>query len=179
MNFTPAAEATGAVVAAITDDQLGLPTPSPDHTVGTLLAHVDALSVGLAYTARKAAAPPDPGTLRPGWRSRIPAQLLELARRWEDPAAWTGRTAAGGVPLDAADAGMFALDEIVVHGWELARATGRPYATDEAAVRACADFLDGAARSSALFGPVVEVPPDAPAIDRLIGLTGRDPNWRR
>jgi uncharacterized protein (TIGR03086 family) len=73
---------------------------------------------------------------------------------------------------------MFALDEVVVHGWELAVATGRPYPADEAAVRACAEFLAGAERSPELFGPVVEVPADAPALDRLVGLTGRDPAWR-
>lgn len=27
------------------------------------------------------------------------------------------------------------------------------------------------------FGPRVDVPEDAPAIDRLVGLSGRDPRW--
>jgi uncharacterized protein (TIGR03086 family) len=73
---------------------------------------------------------------------------------------------------------MFALDEIVVHGWELAVATGQDYPSDEAAVRACAEFLAGVPRAEELFGPVVEVPAGAPALDRLVGLTGRDPAWR-
>ena len=29
-----------------------------------------------------------------------------------------------------------------------------------------------------LFGPPVSVPDDAPLLDRLLGLTGRDPAWR-
>jgi uncharacterized protein (TIGR03086 family) len=142
--------------------------------------------VGLVGTARKTDPPPDAppprdgdaAELADGWRERIPARLDALARAWGDPAAWEGSTQAGGVPLEAAAAGMFALDEIVVHGWELAVATGQDYPADAAAVRACAEFLAGVPRAAELFGPVVEVPADAPALDRLVGLTGRDPAWR-
>ena len=28
-----------------------------------------------------------------------------------------------------------------------------------------------------IYGPVVEIPADAPVFDRLLGLTGRDPAW--
>jgi hypothetical protein len=29
-----------------------------------------------------------------------------------------------------------------------------------------------------IFGPVVAVPDDASAMDRFVGLTGRDPEWQ-
>lgn len=29
-----------------------------------------------------------------------------------------------------------------------------------------------------LFGPVVDVPADAPLLDRVIGLSGRNPSWK-
>jgi hypothetical protein len=29
-----------------------------------------------------------------------------------------------------------------------------------------------------VFGPVVPVPDDAPLLDRVIGLSGRDPGWK-
>ena len=35
-------------------------------------------------------------------------------------------TAAGGVDLPGEVAGIVALDELVVHGWDLAKATGQP-----------------------------------------------------
>ena len=52
----------------------------------------------------------------------------------------------------------------------------RPH--DEHAVNACADFLVDQPRDSSLFAAVVDVPGIAPAIDVLVGLTGRDPAWR-
>jgi uncharacterized protein (TIGR03086 family) len=185
-DFAPAVAATSAVVRGVPGDALGCPTPSPAYTVGDLLDHLDGLSWWLQYTARKVPIPGDGDTARPasaellapGWRERIPQQLAELAACWRDPTAWEGDATAGAVTLPAAAAAMFALDEVVVHGWELARSTGQPYAPDEPTVRALVDFLREQPRSEELFGPVVEQPPGAPAIDVLVGLTGRDPAWR-
>jgi len=74
------------------------------------------------------------------------------------------------------------LDELVVHGWDLARATGQPFQPDdahlaeiEATVRQLRGDNDGAIPG--LFGPAVTVADDAPALNRVLGLTGRDPSW--
>ena len=69
------------------------------------------------------------------------------------------------------------MDEIVVHGWDLARSTGQRYNPDPRAVQACAEFLLEQPRNPEIFGPVVPVPDDASPLDRLVGLTGRDPGW--
>jgi uncharacterized protein (TIGR03086 family) len=183
-DFGPAVAATSAVVRGVPDDALGRPTPSPAYTVGDLLDHVDGFAHWLQYTARKArvpdvaSRPAAAASLAPGWRERIPRRLAELAGCWRDPSAWEGQATAGTVTLPAAAAAMFALDEVVVHGWELARATGQPYEPDEPTVRVLIAFLREQPRSEQLFGPVVEQPPAAPAIDVLVGLTGRDPAWR-
>ena len=72
-----------------------------------------------------------------------------------------------------------ALNEVTVHGWDLARATGQDYAADPGAVAECAGFVaefDAPANDDGgLFGPPVTTPADATAIDRLVGLVGRDP----
>lgn len=90
-------------------------------------------------------------------------------------------TRAGGVDLPGGIAGAVAVDELVVHGWDLARATGQEYAPDPAALRASYGFLLAAAedetRGGGIFGAVVPVPDDAPLLDRAIGLSGRDPGW--
>src|SRR5438128_2331553 len=105
------------------------------------------------------------------------------ASRWCDPDAWTGMTKAGGVDLPGEVAGLVALDELVIHGWDIARTTGQAYDCDTPSLEAVHAFVSqfsepGQEEARAgLFGPVVEVPDDAPLLDRVIGLTGRDPAW--
>ena len=69
--------------------------------------------------------------------------------------------------------------EQVIHGWDLARATGQDPAMPVEAVEAllpfAEQFLANVPRDGHAFGPIVAVPDDAPAIDRLLGLTGRTP----
>ncbi|WP_349827845.1 TIGR03086 family metal-binding protein [Brevibacterium litoralis] len=72
--------------------------------------------------------------------------------------------------------------EYQMHGWDLAVATGRPWAPAEDAVLASLDFapamltpdFQGPGKP---FAPAVEVPADSPALHRLLGLSGRDPHW--
>lgn len=77
---------------------------------------------------------------------------------------------------------VVALDELVVHGWDLAVATGQEYRSDDDSVRRCLAFAesvgDDPEARAGLYGPVVPVPADAPLLDRLLGATGRDPRWQ-
>lgn len=75
---------------------------------------------------------------------------------------------------------VVALDELVLHGWDLARATGQPFDVEPADAAALLPFLERSASpegTPGLFGPAVPVPADAPVLDRLVGLAGRDPGW--
>ena len=67
----------------------------------------------------------------------IPDRLAALAEAWRDPAAYTGLTMAGPVEMPGDEAALVALDEVTVHAWDLAVATGQPYDPDPAAVEAC------------------------------------------
>ncbi|KOU35997.1 hypothetical protein ADK53_13820 [Streptomyces sp. WM6373] len=180
--------AVARLAAGVPDARLDDPTPCPEYTVGVLLVHLTGLAVAFRDAARKDLGPttdtaPDPAAtpLPAGWREELPRVLGELAEAWRDPAAWTGMTRAGSVDLPGDIAGAVAVDELVIHGWDLARATGQEYAPDQAALRAAYDFLLAAAedetRGGGIFGPVVPVPDDAPLLDRAVGLSGRDPAW--
>ena len=113
-----------------------------------------------------------------GPESRVTPE--RLADAWDDPAAWTGRTAAGGVELPGDVAGIVALDELVIHGWDLAKATGQPAGYDgpglEAVLALVTEFRGRGIEG--LFGPEVPVPDGAPMFDRILGETGpRTRGW--
>jgi uncharacterized protein (TIGR03086 family) len=186
IDLTPAAQRMAELIAAVPDDGLGAPTPCPRYTLGDLVEHVGGLAQAFAAAARKdlgrltSHAPSgDVSRLAADWQIRIPQDLLAMADAWRDPEAWTGMTQAGGVTLPGDIAGVVALDELVVHGWDVARASGQPYASDESALRVVQAFVAGFDQREGVFGPVVDVPPDAPLLDQVIGLTGRDPAWPR
>jgi uncharacterized protein (TIGR03086 family) len=189
LDLTPATGTLAEVVSGIGDDQLSVPTPCRGVTVADLLDHVDGLCVAFTAAAAKdlsaGGQPPsaDGSRLGTGWRTRIPGRLAGLAAAWQDDAAWAGLTRVGGADLPAEIAGTVAIDEVVVHCWDLAMATGRNYACDEEVLKAAYGFAQAAVArdpggSPGLFGPPVAVPDDAELLDRLLGLTGRDPAWR-
>jgi uncharacterized protein (TIGR03086 family) len=68
--------------------------------------------------------------------------------------------------------------DLVVHGWDLARATGQDETIAPGRVAetwAMAEGLGDNIRRAGVCGPAVAVPEDAPLQDRLLGLLGRDP----
>ncbi|MBM6400079.1 TIGR03086 family metal-binding protein [Phycicoccus sonneratiae] len=119
----------------------------------------------------------------------------------EDPVgAWEAQTAAVQALLDdPATAGqrldnphlgsmtvaqatdMIYTTDVLLHTWDLARATGQDDRMDP---EVCAALVEGMAgveesmRSSGQYGPRVPVPDDADPQTRLLGFIGRDPWWR-
>ncbi|WP_243058626.1 TIGR03086 family metal-binding protein [Nocardioides sp. SR21] len=187
IDFGPATSAVAHLVRGVRDDQLGAPTPCPDYTVGDLLDHLGGLAIAFRDAATKDTPPggaqpqADGASLDDGWRGRIAADLDALAAAWRNPAAYAGMTMAGPIEMPGEVAALVALDEVVVHGWDLARATGQDYAPDEGVVLASLGFAQSFEVPEGVtdgpFGAPVAVPADAPALDRLAGATGRDPGW--
>ena len=77
-----------------------------------------------------------------------------------------------------------ATEEIFVHGWDLARATGQAMPPDGGVADAllssewlmslCAEVRND---GTSPFAAEIDVPGEAPAADRLAGFLGRDPSW--
>jgi uncharacterized protein (TIGR03086 family) len=190
VDLRPAAHRLGDVVRRVGDDQLASETPCGGIRVADLLDHIYGLARGFAAAAAKnlgelTSTPPAPdgGRLPATWRADIPPRLEALAEAWTRPAAWDGMTQVGGVDLPGAVAGRIALNEVVLHRWDLATATGLAFDQDPAALQACLEALhvlypgDQLDRRSGIFGPPVEVPDDASLLDRTVAFSGRDPGW--
>jgi uncharacterized protein (TIGR03086 family) len=186
LDLGPATSTLADLVASVSDAQLALPTPCTEYTVGDLVEHVGGLAVAFVGAARKEPAPGsaqggsgDASRLEPGWRERTTASLAELAEAWRSPAAYDGMTAAGGVDLPGPVAAAVALNEVVVHGWDLATALGVPYEVTDADVEACLGFArpfstpEAAAGRAPAFGDPLPVPEGAPPLVELLALLGR------
>jgi uncharacterized protein (TIGR03086 family) len=188
IDLSPTTARTSAVAAAVTDEQLEAPTPM-DQPVRVVIQHLLGLSTAFCDAAVKATGPttstppaPEEGPLPDGWRSELETRLHSLAQAWKSDSAWDGMTMAGGVELPGEVCGLVAMDEVLLHGWDVARATGQPYQPTDSECDAVLPIVtpddqapDGSGRE--IFGTVVTVPEDAPVFDRVLGLAGRDPNW--
>ena len=172
IDLRPTAARVAAIVAGVRSDQLDLPTPCPDYTVGDLLDHVDGLSLAFTWAATKdfpegpsAGGSGDASRLGDDWRDRIPARVSTLGGAWQDDSAWDGMTMAGPIEMPGQIAGLVAANELVVHGWDLARATGQDYDADDAVTAgatAFAEMFDDDNRGDAFGPPVAARAPDRP-----------------
>lgn len=174
----------GEAARGITDDLLPAPTPCEGYDVRALLAHLLHWAPSLAGAGRKKPVPPpaaDPAPLGPGWRAALEERTADLVAAWGEPSAWEGTTRLAGAPeMPAPMVGGMVLTEFTVHAWDLARATGGTVRWNPDAVAYTHDAVARTAemgRTMGAYGPEVPVPETAPLIDRLLGLTGRDPAW--
>jgi len=190
VDLGPAARRLADLVAAVPDEELARATPCPAYALGDLIEHVGSLAIAFAAAASKErdartgqAAPGDGARLGADWRARIPRDLTALARAWQQPGAWTGMTRIAGADTPAEMVGLVLADELAVHGWDVARASGQPYACEPEVLEAALQFLqmftspDAPSGPEVPFGPPTLLPPEAPLLDRVVALAGRDPGW--
>jgi uncharacterized protein (TIGR03086 family) len=168
------------------------PSPCSEYTVRDVVNH---LAFGFLLAHRSGAREPwDPswtgaertpylvGLSEDKWAQACADEAEAAARVWADPSAWAGEASMGGAPMPAAVIGSMMTSEFAVHAWDLARATGRTVDVPEGLD---AEVLEGvlamasSGRDGGWFGAEVTVPADAPAFERALAASGRDPRWTR
>jgi uncharacterized protein (TIGR03086 family) len=183
-----AAQAVVEVAGNVKPDQLTAPTPCQDWDVRTLVNHLILWSgFRSELAARKAAAPPDGPmdesmdfTQGGDWAELLASQVGKTVTAWAQPQAWEGNTGLAGGSLPASTIAAMIFGEYVLHGWDLARATGQDLPCDDEVAKAALTYVEGMAeqaRQYHVFGDPVPVPDNATTLDKALALSGRDPGW--
>jgi uncharacterized protein (TIGR03086 family) len=181
--YRSALDGCGRRVDGVGADDWHRPTPCVDWDVRALLAHlvdenrwVPPLLAGrtIADVGDELAGDPLGDDPHGAWVASAAAAGEAVAR----PGALevTTHLSFGDVP--GAEYVMQLTADLLVHGWDLARATGGDERLDPEVVDAVATWFDAneaAYRSAGAIGPAVELPDGAPAQDRLLARFGRDP----
>ncbi|MFF7995563.1 TIGR03086 family metal-binding protein [Kitasatospora xanthocidica] len=178
-----AADVAAAVPAG---HPLDAPTPCTDFDTRALVNHwVLYTSHGLEHRARRAELPQElierDFTADAEWRSAYAAQLDRAVAAWAEPAAWEGDVDLGGSPVPAVGIARMLILELLLHGWDVARATGGEIEVDEELASVALEIVEENAelyRQYAGFAETVALPDDASTWDRALAASGRDPHWK-
>lgn len=183
--MTDAADAAARTVASVDPGQLGQPTPCDEWDTRALVNHL-VLWTSYSLEARAHGGSVDEKLMdrdfaaEPGFADAYRAQLDRALDAWSDPAVWEGTLDVMGSATPAADVAGLNLAEMVLHGWDLAAATGQQYTVSDRAAAAALTAVEANAelfRQYKGFADPVTVAPGAPALDRVLAASGRDPSW--
>jgi uncharacterized protein (TIGR03086 family) len=168
-------QAFADTVAAVPDDRWSSPSPCEDWTAVDVVRHV-VQTPGMFFGMIDAEYP-EPPSVDDDPDAAVAAARDAMQRALDDPQTATtqfdgffGRTSFE----QAVD--RFVNFDLVVHRWDLARASGLDETMPPDEVARLSEEVAGfgeAARSPGVFGPEIDVPPDADPQTALLGQLGR------
>jgi uncharacterized protein (TIGR03086 family) len=189
----------GAVIDAVQPDQRALPTPCSDYDVRGMVAHL----VSVLHRVTVIGGGGDIFTVSDraelvaddSWRGQWNATAAEVQEAWSDHARLDATVQVPWTTMSGTSALAVYTNEITVHTWDLAVATGQHPAWDDSvlavSLRSIHEELPDAERAALWaevfahlpadvpfeppFADAVDVAADAPAIDRLVAWNGRRP----
>jgi uncharacterized protein (TIGR03086 family) len=165
---------TEAAIASVAPGQEHLPTPCTDFDVARVVDHLVGWANSFAARLTGGSVTGDPNDFRAG---ATPAAEFHHAGQ-----AILAAYREGGEESQKLPIGILMM-EFLVHGWDLAAATG-------SSVRFSSDAADLALATGRqmlapeyrgpgkTFGDEVEVSDTAGPVDRLVAFLGRDPGWQ-
>ncbi len=188
-----------SVIAAVSPDQIDDPTPCDGLDVRSLLGHLVEVLHRVAAIGRAEnpfGTPPLPAVDDDAWLQTWREAAHEVQAAWTDDAVLQRIVVLPWSQLPAGETLGGYLNEVTVHTWDLAVATGQRPEWDPQVLSVAFDAIQGilpAADRAAIFAAAaaaapeplrgfpppfaeaVEVAPTAPLIDRLVAWNGRDP----
>lgn len=180
-------DVTADLIGNVKADQLADPTHLSEWDVRTLLNHFigSTMEMALAVAGEGAHDPSAPTPDLVGRAGDDPAAavapaLAKAKEAWSAPGAIDQESIPVGDGSPARSTLRIALMEAVVHGWDIAKATHQAYEIPDELAQPMLDGMvklmgDRPRPPGFFFGPVIEVPEDAPVADKLLAFTGRTP----
>jgi uncharacterized protein (TIGR03086 family) len=172
------------VVRSVPEEALDDPTPCSGWSVRDLANHL----LGTSEAMRRIGAgeeldPEDPwGTsgdhMSAAWREELLSRLEGWAGAWDSADAYEGEAMGGQMPKQLV--GQMGFAEVLLHGWDLARATGQDVSPDDAVVADAGEVMaqiGEMGRKMGAFEALADVPADAGPLDQVLAQSGRDPGW--
>jgi uncharacterized protein (TIGR03086 family) len=187
-----AAAEAARVVGGVPGHAMDAVTPCADWDLRALVNHT---ILWTAYSAERRAHGESVAedlmskdfTAEPGFAEDYAAQIGRAVTAWSDPAAWERELGVMGSSTPAADVAAMLIMEMVLHGWDVARATGQEYDCDDAVAALVLTTVEAQGelfRQYQGFAAIVPAPDTqdgrdhATVLDRTLRLSGRDPEWR-
>ena len=176
-----ALDATRRVVAGVGRDQWTRPTPCAEWDVHALLNHVIAgnwwaAELGAVATIEAVGDRLDGDTVGEDALASYDASAAAAAAVFEAPGAMAAPCAVSYGPVPGSVYAGHRFVDVLIHGWDLAVATGQDPALDPELVTAAEEVMRPQAamvRASGVFGEDLAVAADADAQARLLAFAGR------
>lgn len=168
-----------AMVDRIGPSQLNNATPCAKFTVHDVLDHMIVLGGAFAYWFRGAEAPELNAPPVYGW---VPAAefrkaMDDLLDAVKSPGAMERTIAAPIGEMPGSTFAQFVAFDGLIHGWDLASATGLDYGLPPAVIASVDEFARGALtsemRDGDTFKAATPAPEDASQLERLVAFSGR------
>lgn len=179
--LTAAADEAARIVAGTTPAQFAQSTPCPSWDVRGLINHLvlwtsysfelraHSAKVGEELTERDFAGEPD-------YAAAYRAQLDRALEAWRPARVWESEIDTGSATMPAREVAEMILMELVLHGWDLASATGQEFTVPEEVAETVGAAVAGVAemyRQYDGFADEVAVADGAGALERALAKSGR------
>jgi uncharacterized protein (TIGR03086 family) len=176
-----ALDATGRVVAAIPADRWRAATPCSDWDVRGLVNHLVsgnlwAAELGAGGTIEQVGGRLDGDRLGSDPAAAYAASAQAASDVFHRPGALDAPCAVSYGPVPGSVYAGHRFIDVLIHGWDLAIATGQDSTLDDPLVEACREITEpqvDVLRASGAFAECVPVGPDASAQARLLAMLGR------
>ncbi|MFE9558561.1 TIGR03086 family metal-binding protein [Streptomyces sp. NPDC006692] len=183
--MTECAAEAARIARGVDPGRLADPTPCAEWDLRGLVNHwVLYSSHGLEHRALRKPLPDEltarDFTADADWAEQYAAQLDRAVAAWADPAVWEGEIDLGGSATPAKEIAVMLIEELVLHGWDVARATGQEVRlSQESAAFAlwAVESNAGIYRQYQGFADPVDRSATATTWERALAASGRDPQW--